>query len=294
MEKEILNKFSNKVHSQFGEDGIFLEILRRIGEKNSNKFCVEFGARDGISDSNTYNLIKNFNFRAVLIEGNNKYFKKLCKNFPDNEIIKINKFVDFEGENKLDNLLKTTDIPKNFDILSIDIDGCDFYIFESLTEYRPKIICVEFNHLIPNSVEFVQKKNFDVKQGSSARSLTNLAKKKGYDLIASTLTNLFFIDKIYVNLIYEKKVSIENLIDDEHIKNYVFSSYDGRLHTSKPLKLGWHKLEIKNDKIQILPFYLRYFPDDYNLFQKILFLIYREILNPGRFLRKIFYKKNSK
>ena len=173
-----LNACSNKIYSQFGEDGIINEILNRIGENNIDKWCVEFGARDGISDSNTYNLIKNNNYKAVLIEGDKKYYKKLCKNFISDEIIKLNKFVDFEGNNSLEKILQSTKVPKNFDLLSIDIDGCDYFIFKSLEIYRPKILCIEFNHLIPNEVEFIQKKNFKIKQGSSAKSIIKLAKKK--------------------------------------------------------------------------------------------------------------------
>jgi len=117
-----LNEYSNKIYSQFGEDGIINEILNRIGGNNLDKWCVEFGARDGISDSNTYNLIKNNNYKAILIEGDKKYYKKLCKNFISDEIVKLNKFVDFEGNNSLEKILQSTKIPKNFDILSIDID----------------------------------------------------------------------------------------------------------------------------------------------------------------------------
>ena len=161
MKKEILNKYSKKIYSQFGEDGIILEILNRLGSQNLDNWCVEFGARDGMSDSNTFNLIKNYNYNAVLIEGDKNYFKKLCKNLPQKEVIKINKFVNFSGDDNLDRILETTSIPKNFDVLSIDIDGCDFYIFQSLVNYRPKVVCLEFNHLIPNSVEFVQKKSLN-------------------------------------------------------------------------------------------------------------------------------------
>ena len=75
-----LNEYSERIYSQFGEDGLIKEILNRIEFKNLNKWCVEFGARDGISDSNTYNLIKNHNYKAVLIEGDEKYFKKLYRN----------------------------------------------------------------------------------------------------------------------------------------------------------------------------------------------------------------------
>ena len=291
MKKENLNNFSKKIYSQFGEDGILLEILNRLKNKNLDKWCVEFGAKDGISYSNTYNLIKHYNYNAVLIEGDKKYFKKLSKNLPQKNIIKINKFVNFSGPNNLDEILGSTVIPENFDILSIDIDGCDFYIFESLIKYKPKIVCIEFNHLIPNSVEFVQKKDFKIKQGSSAKSLIKLAGKKDYKLVGSSFSNLFFIDKDYFNLVTEKEVLLEDLIDDHEIKNFIFSSYDGTLHTTKPVKLGWHKIELKNEKIQILPKFLRHFPDDYNFFQKIIFLILREFLYPGRFIRKIFRKK---
>ena len=291
MKKEILNKYSKKIYSQFGEDGIILEILNRLGSQNLDNWCVEFGARDGMSDSNTFNLIKNYNYNAVLIEGDKNYFKKLCKNLPQKEVIKINKFVNFSGDDNLDRILETTSIPKNFDILSIDIDGCDFYIFQSLANYRPKLVCLEFNHLIPNSVEFVQKKSFKIKQGSSGKSLVKLAHEKRYELVASSLTNLFFIEQTYIDKIIKEKITLDDLIDDNDIKNFIFCGYDGTLHTTKPLKLGWHKLEIKNEKIQILPKFLRYFPDDYNLFQKIFFLLIREIIQPGRFIKKIFKKK---
>ena len=292
MKKEILNKYSKKIYSQFGEDGIILEILNRLGSQNLDNWCVEFGARDGMSDSNTFNLIKNHNYNAVLIEGDKNYFKKLCKNLPQKEVIKINKFVNFSGDDNLDRILETTSIPKNFDVLSIDIDGCDFYIFQSLVNYRPKVVCLEFNHLIPNSVEFVQKKSFKIKQGSSGKSLVKLAHEKRYELVASSLTNLFFIEQTYIDKIIKEKITLDDLIDDNDIKNFIFCGYDGTLHTTKPLKLGWHKLEIKNEKIQILPKFLRYFPDDYNLFQKIFFLLIREIIQPGRFIKKIFKKKN--
>ena len=292
MKKEILNKYSKKIYSQFGEDGIILEILNRLGSQNLDNWCVEFGARDGMSDSNTFNLIKNHNYNAVLIEGDKNYFKKLCKNLPQKEVIKINKFVNFSGDDNLDRILETTSIPKNFDVLSIDIDGCDFYIFQSLVNYRPKVVCLEFNHLIPNSVEFVQKKSFKIKQGSSGKSLVKLAHEKRYELVASSLTNLFFIEQTYIDKIIKEKITLDDLIDDNDIKNFIFCGYDGTLHTTKPLRLGWHKLEIKNEKIQILPKFLRYFPDDYNLFQKIFFLLIREIIQPGRFIKKIFKKKN--
>ena len=289
-----LNEYSEKIYSQFGEDGLIKEILNRIEFKNLDKWCVEFGARDGISDSNAHNLIKNYDYKAVLIEGDKKYFKKLCKNFISDKIIKLNKFIDFYGDNSLDNVLKKTQIPKNFDFLSIDIDGCDYFIFESMDLYRPKIVCIEFNHLIPNEVEFIQEKNFNIKQGTSALSLINLAKNKDYLLVGSTLSNLFFVDRAYKKYVLgNSEIHLDNIRSDKKIKNIIFPGYDGSLHTTLPVEISWHKLKISSKKFQILPFFLRKFPDDYNSIQKILFLIYREFLYPGRFIKKIrnFFNK---
>ena len=57
--RKLLNEYAEKKYSQFGEDGILNEIINRIDNNKLDKWCVEFGAKDGILDSNTYNLIKN-------------------------------------------------------------------------------------------------------------------------------------------------------------------------------------------------------------------------------------------
>ena len=290
--KSSLNLFSEKKFSQFGEDGIIREILNRINSKNLDKWCVEFGASDGILYSNTYNLIKNHNYQAVLIEADKKSFSKLNKNIDTKKVIKLNKFVKFDGENSLEQILKKTEIPKNFDLISIDIDGCDYYIMENLKYYNPKIICIEFNHTIPNEVEFVQEKNFKIKHGSSALSLVNLATSKRYLLAASTLTNLIFIDNKYKKeVLDDNMLTIEDLRSDKEYKNIIFSGYDGSVISTRPIDLSWHKIKINNKKFQILPFFLRKFPGDYNVFEKILFFIYREFLFPGRVVKKFFNKK---
>ena len=287
-----LNKFEKKIYSQFGEDGIVQEIIKRIGEKNLDKWCVEFGAKDGISDSNTYNLIKNLDYNAVLIEGDKKFFNELERNIRSDKVVKLNKLVSFEGSNKLENILQDTKIPKNFDFLSIDIDGCDYHIFEQLELFTPKIICIEFNHMIPNEVEFVQSKNFALKQGSSPKSLINLAKLKNYHLVANTLTNLFFVHESIKDFVLEENINLESIRNDENVKNLIFSGYDGTLFTTKPVEISWHKIKVENKNLQILPKYLRKFPGDYNLVDKVIFYIFREFLFPGRFLRKLFKKKN--
>ena len=74
----MLSNFKKNVYSQNGEDGILQELLRKINlEKNG--WCCEFGAWDGKNGSNTFNLVKNFNFNAIYIENDEKKFKDLKK-----------------------------------------------------------------------------------------------------------------------------------------------------------------------------------------------------------------------
>ena len=156
------NIYKKNTFSQFGEDGIIEEIFKRLSDV-SDKRCCEFGAWDGKLLSNTCNLITNHNYEAILIEADKKKFDELNVNFPDKKIIKINKFVNFSGENSLDNILENNSFNKDFDFLSIDIDGCDYWILESLSKFTPKVICIEFNPSIPNKVEFIQEKNMKIR-----------------------------------------------------------------------------------------------------------------------------------
>ena len=175
--------FRKNIYSQYGEDGIIEEILRRISRMLPlDGWCVEFGAWDGIYLSNTFNLIKNKDYKAVLIEGNSSKYKELCSDVSTKQAIKVCKYVSFSGDNTLDRILRKTWIPNDFDFLSIDIDGCDYFVFDSLNDYKPKVVCIEFNPTIPNDVEFIQKKEFSIKQGASAKSIVMLAEKKSYSL----------------------------------------------------------------------------------------------------------------
>ena len=284
MKTNELLKFKKNVFSQCGEDGIIKEVFKRleISGVKLDKKCCEFGAWDGIHLSNTYNLIKNYNYKSILIEGDKKKFKELCANISDNKIIKLNKFVEFNGNNKLDKILIKYNYPKNFDFLSIDIDGNDYYIFESLKAYKPKLICIEFNPTIPNEVNFVQEKNIKINQGCSALALIELAKKKLYSPIVATDWNLFFIKNSLKKYVIKNRIyQINDLINDRN-KNFIFSGYDGSIITSKKLILPWHGIVLK--KIKLLPTFLQEYPGNYNIFKKIILLCFRFYLNPIKYL----------
>jgi hypothetical protein len=273
--KDLIN-FKKNVYSQYGEDGIIKEILYRLKDFTDNQYC-EFGAWDGIHLSNVYSLIKNTNFKALLIEPDKKKFIELCKNNPSPSIIKLNTFVGLEEKNKIDTLLKQNNFNINFDFLSIDVDSIDYYIFESLDIYKPKLICIEYNPTIPNDVDFVQKE-YSSNQGASALSLIKLAKSKSYYPVCTTETNIFFIHVNYKKqVIGDKDLKINDLINDTKIKNYIFYGYDGSIFTSKEVRLPWHNIVVKD--LNVLKWFLKKYPRNYNFLERFLFKIYRKFNN---------------
>ena len=279
MSKMLSQKFSKNVYSQFGEDGLLEEILTRISTvAQLDNHCCEFGAWDGLHFSNTANLIRNRNYSAVLIEASTRRFEDLKINFPQNQVRKLNKFVNVQGADSLDSILSKTKIPINFDFLSIDIDGCDYYIFESLQIYSPKILAIEYNPTIPNEVFFVQEMNFHINQGASAFAIFQLAVNKGYSLIAATDGNLIFVQNRFADLFTDgESLCLDDLRDDTKKKNFVFSGYDGKIFFSQgnSVYLPWHDIGRKGSNLQILPSYLRKFPGNYNRIQVRIYRIFR-------------------
>lgn len=184
------NTYSKNVYSQNGEDGIVEELLKRLNITNG--WVCEFGAWDGIHLSNTFNLVTK-GFDAVFIEGDvNKYGDLLKTVNKYNNIIPINAFVDYnDTQNSLDNLLKKTNIPIDFDILSIDIDSYDYQVWKSLKTYHPKIVIIEINSSVnTNNNNHIHEHN---KYGGTGFKPTfDLGIEKGYKFILHT-GNMFFI-----------------------------------------------------------------------------------------------------
>lgn len=268
--------FARNVTSQHGEDGIIEKVLDVIG--NNDKWCVEFGVWDGIHLSNTYNLIKNKDYSAVLIEGDGNRFQDLLRTYSGRpNIITINAFVGFEKHNSLESYLKNTKIPVDFDLLSIDIDGNDYHVWECLQQYRPKVVVIEYNPTIPNSVEFVQPRDVDINQGSSLLSIVNLAKLKGYNLAAVTQTNAILVDSKYFGLFGIQDNSLGQMRIDDSRVTYIFNGYDGTVFIRGCGKLGWHGIAYKESRMQVLPKCLRTYPKNYGKFKRICAKLYRSV-----------------
>jgi hypothetical protein len=284
-----LSNFRENVYSQNGEDGVIREILNRLKpHANLDSWCVEFGAWDGVFLSNTCRLIREEGFSAVLIEGDPGKVERLEYNFPQENVYKVGKFIRFEGPDSLDSTLRSTPIPKEFDFLSIDVDGVDYHIFESLNAYRPKIVCIEFSPAIPNSVEYINPRDFSVKHGSSARAIVNLANEKGYDLATATNCNLFLVrNENKVHVVGDQHPEIAALLPELNEGTYIFPGYDGSVLSNKDtLPLIWHNIKAPIASMQFLPKGLRRFSPDYTPFQRWLFGIWSYFINPKNIVRR--------
>ena len=255
-----LSQYAFNVSSQFGEDGILQKIFEILPDVSM--WCVEFGAWDGKMGSNCYNLITNFKWNAVLIEASPFKFVALKKNYEENpRVYLVNQMVSYSGKDKLDNILTKTPLPKNFDLLSIDIDGNDYHVWEAFKEYSPKVVIIEFNQTIPSDIEFVQKKDLTVNQGSSILSICNLGRSKGYELIATTFCNAVFVKKEYFNLFDIKDNSLDVLWNIGFEVPRVFQLYDGTIVLSKEFDLFWKKIRVNRFDLQKIPKRSRYYID---------------------------------
>lgn len=272
------NQYARNVHSQYGEDGIISEIISRIDATRppGDRYCVEFGAWDGIYLSNTYNLVNSHGYHAVLIEADHKKYKALCENIPLASVIKIRELVGFEGEMTLDSILQRAELPIRFDVLSIDIDGNDYHILQSIKKYRPIIICIEYNPTIPNAVIYIQDRDFRVKRGASAAAIAALGSSMGYATVAATKTNLILLDRDYLGAVgLVREPTLQEVREDNETINYVFCGYDGAVLTSSPVGINWHGIAASDRVMQTLPAYLRTFPDDYGPMQRLLFRAFK-------------------
>lgn len=185
-----LHEFKYNIYSQNGEDGVIEELFRRLSIQDG--WLIEFGAWDGIHFSNTFSLIeRSRGFRAVYIEGDESRYRQLEQTAEklDGGIIPIQAFVQPSGEKSLENLLESVRVPFDFELLSIDVDGMDYQIWEELAKYTPKAVVIEVNSSLPPHKEQIHGIEG---QGSSFNSMLKLGQRKGYTCVCH-IGNMFFV-----------------------------------------------------------------------------------------------------
>ena len=124
------------------------------------------------------------------------------------------------------------------------------------------------------------------RSGSSARAISNLAKRKGYTLVASTDVNLLLVRKDLSDFVVSEAPKLEELNPQGELITALFCGYDGTLlSNSKTMHLNWHGLTFDLGQIQILPKHLRRFAFDYTRKQMLLFLF---LYKRREFYRRLF------
>ncbi len=224
--KAKLSDFAHNKYSQYGEDGIVEKIFEIIG--TDSKTCLEVGAGDGPGGSNIAHYWKNLGWKAILIEGDPERLKTLepsIQNYGNCTLVKTYIEKDETLGDTIDSIVNKLGVHK-LDLLSLDIDGNDYHVFENL-KIHPRVIIIEFNHTIPYYYDIYQQySDHSWEIGCSVASLKRLGKQKGYELVAVTDVNAIFVDSIYFNKFDTYETSIEKLFNTKYLKSIILS-YSG-------------------------------------------------------------------
>ena len=190
-----------QVFSQWGEDGILEYLVQNI--KIDQKIFVEFGV-ENYTESNTRFLLMHRNWSGLVMDGdpgNIEYIKKDSLYWKYN----LKAVCAFISKDNINGLLLENGLKGEIGILSIDIDGNDYWIWQEIDCIKPAIVVVEYNSLfgdkakitVPYQKDFVRGKadSSHVFYGASICAFQDLGQKKGYALVASNSAgnNLFFV-----------------------------------------------------------------------------------------------------
>ena len=225
-----LSQVEFQVYSQWGEDGIIDWLINKFPE--ISKSFLEIGT-ENYKESNTRFLLSNNNWNGFLIEAD----KAAVKDIKSQRIFwKHNLRVEnvFITKDNINAIVKKINVPKKLGLLSLDIDGVDYWILNNLSFLKPSIVVCEYNSLFgqKKSVTVPYKKNFirseehysNLFYGASIKAFIDMMKKKNYFFIGtnSAGNNAFFIEKKLWNkarkFIVEKKVFVSKFRESRNTK----------------------------------------------------------------------------
>jgi hypothetical protein len=194
-----LLKHGYRVFSQNDEDGIIAEIFARVGI--TEKTFIEIGVDNG-SECNTLNLLAQ-GWRGIWFERNSAAVaqaRKRLLRFTDINRLCI-EHTTVTAEN-VDGLLREKTPSLQPDLLSIDIDGNDYWVWRAITSIRPRVVIIEYNAFWPPPASLTMRYNADhvwnegdVNNGASLNALEKLGREKGYNLVGCCFAgvNAFFV-----------------------------------------------------------------------------------------------------
>ncbi len=189
------------VFSQFGEDGIINWLVNKL--PNINKVFLEIGTED-YWESNTRFLLKNNNWKGYLIEASKEHVASIKKQqiYWKHSLKAIQSLVDKDNINQL---IKKNITEQEIGLLSIDIDGIDYWVIENISNLSPAIVICEFNSIYGDLKELTipydkffkrtQKHHSNLYFGCSIKAIITLMGKKNYTFIGtgSMGINAYFI-----------------------------------------------------------------------------------------------------
>lgn len=195
------NDYEFQTYSQWGEDGLIQLLICEIPIKKA--IFVEFGV-ENYTESNTRFLLTNNNWSGLVIDGSEKNigFIKNDSIYWKYNIKAVSAFID---KDNINDLIKSNGIQGDIGLLSIDIDGNDYWVWDAIEVVDPRIVICEYNSLfgpeknvtIPYDKSFLRTNTHysNLYYGASITALSNLAKSKGYSLVGSNTAgnDLFFV-----------------------------------------------------------------------------------------------------
>lgn len=193
-----LERFGGKTYSQNDEDGILAEIFRRIGAPH--RTFVEFGCGDGM-ENNTVCLLAQ-GWRGLWMDGGDDNAGRITGAYRPLISAGILQFRQaMIHRDNIDSLIASAGLGPEIDLLSIDLDGNDYYLWEAIACVSPRVVVAEYNgKFLPNhdwgtiyDADYMWD-GTDL-MGCSLARLNGLARRKGYQLVGCNLSgsNAFFV-----------------------------------------------------------------------------------------------------
>jgi len=216
-------------YSQNGEDGIIAAIFGIIGTTNCS--FVEFGVEDGM-ECNTRSLSKHRGWTGLLMDGNAQA--------PGSPVRQ-----EFITAENIEELFAKYGVPREFDLLSIDIDGNDYWVWKAIAHYRPRVVIIEYNACIAPepavTIPYDPAFRWDGTDyyGASLLALKQLGETKGYTLVCTDRNgvNAFFV---------WKELAAGRFAPPPWPGTYhpaAFKGKKGNRHPADPKRRGWMEVE---------------------------------------------------
>ncbi len=198
-----------KVFSQWGEDGIIQYLINKLPIKN--KIFIEFGV-ENYTEANTRFLLENDNWSGLVLDGSSKNIQSIQNSDLYWKYDLLAKEV-FITQDNIDGIIEEYIISNKFNreigLLSVDIDGNDYYVWNAIESIDPIIVICEYNWIfgnefkltVPYDETFVrtQKHHSNLYFGASIQAIYSLSKSKGYEYVGCTKAgnDAFFVKKEY-------------------------------------------------------------------------------------------------